>query len=380
MEHTHLDELIPEHVTLTDKQRTAIVQKAKNGDLPKQMRTAKMTPIFISAAVISILCFFIFTFLGEIERKETLSDLIEAGIIREIKAEEIPYESKIPSTYITETDELIYVSGSSVFSYEVENKVQRALTDDSTGATSYNIKANENWLVWCNFDNQSLHIMNRQTMAQQVISNFSSVTVILNDDLSSFYNFDDQTFTIMDLETLQMNPVHTVDEMTSTQHFSQDGQLVTMIESYTNDEKSLEFYTHDIQTGTVKSVATIPFMEAGMWTYENGFIYAEYQAKDGPWKLLRVDLATNEWTILDVPEYSGYAVHGHFLALSGLEDEQSEMALFRMEGDELVKLTTFDAFTDRLVRPRFNEEGMLLVNSEDEAYTMYIVDVNKIDE
>lgn len=58
-----------------------------------------------------------------------------------------------------------------------------------------------------------------------------------------------------------------------------------------------------------------------------------------------------------------------------MDKNTDTVKLYRLENENLEELPTFNKIKERLVMPRFTDDGALIVNGESADFSMYIQDV-----
>ena len=87
-----------------------------------------------------------------------------------------------------------------------------------------------------------------------------------------------------------------------------------------------------------------------------------------------IDMATNEFQELDISVgVDEYATDGEHFAISVAKGESNTVQLFELKGTELKRVSTLPKIKERLVKPRFTEQGTLVINGEGPDHAMYLI-------
>ena len=193
---------------------------------------------------------------------------------------------------------------------------------------------------------------------------------------------DKPKYLSIDLNTMESRTVHEMTGRGSNSAASVWGDSVVIPEGALDGEKVVsEFHLYDLKENTLIETFTLPYQSAAGVTLIDNRIYAHFSNEGMTDSVLGyVDIETGEFTEIPAPDFFEFAVHGDYLALSVSDEaDSSDVQLYRMTGSELKEVPAFSAIEERLVRPRFTDEGTLVVNGEGEDKAMYLLDLGTND-
>ncbi|MGD6894131.1 hypothetical protein [Bacillus infantis] len=377
-----LEDSIPDHITMSGRQKQTILTEAAKRLERKPRRTSRLILPLVSAAAIlglsGILAApYVQEELKESEFRQHLDDSLE-----KVTVPDASYPSLINSQYIGDNKELVYTDGKGFYSFNKETKTTETLVKPEEGAGLYEFAVDADWLVWDS--GVKGYALNRQTQVIteipgelvgdfQVYGNLMSYLTIGSLDQFSGYK-------LMDLLTLSESNLHELTgEGTNSQTSRDEGHIVIPETIMENGEKNIHFTLYDLKGREEEEEFTVPYDQAVNVTLTDGKIYAEL-SNDGEAPVLAyISLDDGKLHKLKAPTFDAYAVYEDYLALSIPEKEDSNsVKLYRIIDNRAVALPAFEHVEERLVKPRFTDDGVLVVNGEGEDFSMYLLDTEKI--
>ncbi|KAB2331765.1 hypothetical protein [Bacillus mesophilum] len=377
-----LDHIVPDHITLTHSKKSKILAEAghhinhKRGEAKRSIIPVLSVLFIIIVTGISAAAF--------IQQHEQESAL-QAVLNKDLKAVTIPgidYSQLITSQYIDDTNELVYINDDEIYAYSTENQEIQRLVASNENAQINNFTANQNWLIWEDIHSNTLHVLNRHTQEQDVYHH-SSASIQLADDYLITNRFDSfPGYSIIHLPTKETKNVHRQTGLGANSMAGILGEYLVIPERFQEGSSKLtRFFLYNIKSGKLLEEYTLPYEQAENITITEEKIYAQLSNSDEPYILGYIDLESGKYHKLDVPAFDAYAVHHNYLALSIPDKKGSNtVELFKLEEKSTKPIRAFADIEERLVKPRFTGNGTLVVNSESTYFSMYLLDVNNLNE
>lgn len=366
---------IPHHIEMTTFEKQKILQRVK-----KKQKKVWVKPTIIAAMFVCILMVIGIPLSQYITNEQTLTSLIEEESIIPITLEDVNYPSLINSTYISETNELIFTDGFQYFSYHLSTGEKIALTARTENAFYYDYAANDHWLIWDNPQNSSLSILNRETGDVTELVNTSVATLSIHKDTATFIQMsgEDSEYpsdVILDLKTMKITPFppDKFSEGTNSRAIISDDLFITSEKNNGN----VDIFTYDLRNHYQVQQYNTPFDTVTHLLYDRGRIFGLFHKGDET-TVGYVDLLTGDFVKLASMSASAMAVNGNVLALSVETKGSDTVKLFQIQDNTLKPLKTLNIFPERLVKPRFTADGKLIVNGENKQRTMYVINIEKI--
>jgi hypothetical protein len=381
-----LDDSLPEHITLTEKQKSKIFNKANQCFThKKRLIPIKLKPFLSGIAIILIASMLSFpTFENWIEhgayQQTTMKPVIEVTIPG------VEYPSLINAIYVEETNEMIYTDHQSIYSYSLSENTKNVLVENKEKAQIFDIAVNEKWLIWEDISTSTMKILNRRNHNLKEIPNIHTSDLQLVEDKLTFFSFgnDDQFagYKLMNLTNMDESAIHqqTGDGASSKASFREN--FVVIPESFhSGDQSTIHFFLYDMKKQVKVDEFMAPYEIVNNVIFSNNKIWALLYNDNEDSILAYFDVNGGDKRMhkLNVPKFDDYAVYGDYLALSVPEKDSNTVKLYKITGDKVVALKTFNHIKERLVKPRFTENGILVVNGEGKQLTMYLQDVNELE-
>jgi hypothetical protein len=378
-----LDDSVPEQVTLTERKKSEIFNEAIHRFTHKKRSISiKLKPLFsgiaiiIIAGMLSIPSFENWFEQGAYQQTTTKS-------VIEVTIPGVEYPSLINAIYVKETNEMIYTDHQSIYSYSLSENTKNMLVEHKENAQIFDIAVNEKWLIWEEISTSTLKILNRLNHNLKEIPNIHTSDLQLVDDKLTFLSFgnDDHFagYKLINLTNMEESAIHqqTGDGAGSKASFRENFMVIP--ESFNSGGQStIHFFLYDMKKQVKIDEFMAPYENANNVTFSNNKIWALLYNDNEESILAYFDVGDKRMQKLNVPKFEDYAVYGDYVALSVPKKDSNTVKLYKITGDKVVALKTFDHIKERLVKPRFTENGTLVVNGEGKQLTMYLQDVNQL--
>ena len=371
----HLDASIPSHITLMEAQKNKILHET-----PKRIKKQKKfklssIPLIVSLAIVSLSLFLVIPYLDD-----DLQQLYDENLI-DVTIPFAPYASLIRSSYVDDSEEMIFTDWNGIYSYSVETNTKETLVTPKEEARIHLFAVNENWLAWEEITTSTLNVLNRNNNEIIELSNTNVGDIQLQDDTLLFkYIGESDSFMgyrAIDLRSMKQRDIHELTGNGSGSSASVYEDLIVVPEEIEIDgEQLVRFYLYDYQQNILIGEYEVPYEMAAFVTLTDNKIFAELINEDENSKLGYIDLEDGKLHELKTPPFSEYGVNEDYVALSVLVKDSTTVKLFQIEDNELKELPAFQNISERLVRPRFTDNGTLIVNGEGAQRTMYLQDLN----
>ncbi|MGD6855013.1 hypothetical protein ACQCVO_08070 [Bacillus infantis] len=376
-----LEDSIPDHITMSGRQKQKILTEAAKRLERSPRRSSRLILPLISAAAIlglsGILAApYVQEELKESEVRQQLDDSLE-----KVTVPDASYPSLINSQYIEDTKELVYTDGKGFYSFNKETKTTETLVKPEEKSGLYEFAVNGDWLVW---DSRSkVYTMNLKTKeVKEIPGSVAAGDFQIEENTLAYLSADGQSwgYKLLDLLTMHESNLHELTgEGTNSQTSRDEGHIVIPETIMENGEKNIHFTLYDLKGREEEEEFTVPYDQAVNVTLTDDKIYAELSNEGRSPVLAYISLEDGNLHKVKTPPFDAYAVYEDYLALSIPEKEDSNtVKLYRIVDDSAEALPAFEHVEERLVRPRFTDEGMLVVNGEGEDFSMYLLDTEKI--
>lgn len=297
---------------------------------------------------------------------------------------ESAHNSLYKAIYIDATNEFVYSKEDGFYSFDVATEQEILIL--ATTNIGYGYVASEKWIVWNQHqDNQSvLNILNRQTNAlRTIIDQDSFISFKLQGDsiisLAMVKNEEQQLvwgYTIFNLVTEQMNILveHT---MGSRSMPAIDGEKAVISQELDMDTgKQTIISVHDIRGLDDLETYIVPYEIVERLTIKGNKIYGYMwnSNDDEPANIGMIDIETGAFTILQTSvSIHDYATDGQYFAIAVQKGDSNSVQLFEEQDGQLKRISSLPNINERLVLPRFTEDGTLVVTSEGPERPIYLI-------
>ena len=370
----HLDASIPNHITLTEPQKRKIILEAPNRMQNKRTKLPSM-PLIVSIAIISLSFFLVIPYIQDWLEKD-LTQLYEENLM-DVTILDAPYDSLIRSVYVNDSKEIVYTDWNGIYSYSVDTNSKEILVEPKEESRIHQLAVNENWLAWEEIATSTLNILNRNSNELLELPNMTIADIQIQDNTLIFMNFSEGSYKAIDLSSMKQRGIHELTGNESSSLAAVNDNLLVVPEEIENEGGTrVKFYLYDIKENTLIGEYEVPYEMAQFVTLTDNKIFAQLSNEDENSHLGYIDLESGKLHEIKAPPFSEYAVFEDYVALSINVKDTTTVKLYQIEDNELKELPAFKNISERLVRPRFTEDGTLIVNGEGEQRTMYLQVVN----
>ncbi|WP_153721584.1 hypothetical protein [Sporosarcina cascadiensis] len=369
-----LNNSIPEKLTLNEEKKQTILAAAHrrmtSEPLQKNRRTAS---VLASIAVIGLAGFLAFPYLQPEREQSAASEPQVVTHEQQVVMDHVEYSDLINSIYVDENDELIYTDGHDIFSYPMETLEETRLAEGTEDRISgVTLAADAQWISW--ESGGLIHILNRETGEMQDISDHFGMQQIADQSLLYLSTQKFPAVMQMDLRTKELYLLHEYDGEGDKQAFTAHESKAVLSEQLSGQEGQYTKLTlYDLESRVQLGTYEIPYGEIGKVELADDRIYAEVSADGENYALGYISVSDRTFNELDAPRHFDYAVHGDWLALSVPDKTSDTVKVYKLEGDKAVIQPYLQDIKERLVRPRFTEQGTLVMNGEGARRSMHFL-------
>lgn len=373
---TELDKLIPESITLSEKEKETIrILAQKKVQTPSRKFLWK--PILASTIILLMIGFFMLPYIKQ--NVQTTSKFE----VQKVTIPNVDYPSLINASIVDETNEIVYSDITGIYSYQFDTNTQQRLVTHDGAVSMYDVATNENWVVGQGLieDQPNLTVLNRKTrellQKQRVILTDVQVVDNLLIYLPLRDNNEVHSYNSIDLQTMEETVIHELRGEGSSSKLALNDTTVAIPEQFTeNNQTHTTYFVYDLTSKERLGTYTVPYKYARNVTLTDNKIYAALSNENEKQILGYIDLQDGEFHRIDVPDFDDYAIYENTIALSiPTPNDSNTVKLFELHGHKVEKLPTFNSIRERLVKPRFTQDGTLLVNGEGKDLSMYVVKV-----
>ncbi len=376
-----LEDSIPDHITMSGRQKQTILTEAAKRLERKPRRPSRLIlPLVSAAAILGLSGILAAPYVQEELKESEFRQQLDASL-EKVTVPDASYPSLINSQYIGDTKELVYTDGKGFYSFNKETKTTEMLVKPEEGAGLYEFAVNGDWLVWDS--RNKLYAFDRHTKEiEEIPGSAAAGDFQIEEDKLSYLSADGQSwgYKLLDLLTLSESNFHEITgEGTNSQASLNEGYIVIPETIVENEEKNILFTLYDLKGRGEEREFKVPYDQAVNVTLTDDKIYAELSNEGRSPVLAYLSLDDGKLHKVKTPPFDDYAVYEDYLALSIPEKEDSNsVKLYRIIDNRAVALPAFAHVEERLVKPRFTADGVLVVNGEGEDFSMYLLDTEKI--
>lgn len=365
----------------TEENRQRIIDKTRGNMQKPPMRKSSKTWI---PAVITTIALFMAIFLAVPYMQQAFFDE-RSFTIEKVVIPNVPYDSLITSTYLDETNEFIYNTANGFFAFDVEAQGETLLVDTSEVGRIFDYAVSKDWLVWAQpVDNVGkIHVLNRETHEVNVVEAPYFYGIQLQGDTVVYTGFQDNkpyTFTL-NLNNGASQILREIDGEGSGSWPAFEGNQVVFSEVFKmEDGKNTVVTVYDFETKQNLESYILPyeFVEDILIKGDKLYSYLWNGNDDEPVVIGFIDRTTGEFHVVETSVgINGYATDGKHFAISIPKGDSDTVQLFELQEGELKLLSKLPSIRERLVLPRFTEQGTLVVNGEGMDKAMYLIRFNK---
>lgn len=378
-----LDESVPEDVTLSDaKKRQILMAAQEQGEKRKPSRVPKLVPALVGVAVIGLSGILGYPYVSDWQERSALEEI---GLLpEELVVVGHAYPDLITSVYDDEREALVYNSNGKIYSYDAANATESVLVDLEEGTRTYEFVVEGDWLAWevDSDDSTAIEIMDLETNERKVIQSRLVFDLNISGDYLVYAGFEGEekhpSYKVVDLLTMEKTKLHELTHDGSSSGASVWQNRMVIPERVKEEGKTITtFSVYDLDKNSLEAQFTLPYERSENVKMVDNKVYAQLSDEElTTTDLGYMNLETGEFVEIETPAFDAYAVYGDYIALSVADSNDSDdVELFKMNGEELVSVPAFAGIEERLVKPRFTEEGKLVVNGEAEDRAMYLLDL-----
>ncbi|MGG0643834.1 hypothetical protein ABE021_07820 [Sporosarcina gallistercoris] len=373
-----LDSTLMERLVLEDTVKQRILHQAHQRLETKQSpKRSTKKPIMTAAACVFVASVITVPYIQQEQQERAFQEAISQETIQKVIISNEAYPNLINSIYVEENNEIIHTDERGIYSYSIDNQTETVLVSPTENIefSSVSLLANENWVIW---GNSEIHILNRATGKERVLlEDYIDVQLIGNQIL--YLGFDDMpVYYLYDLATDQKMKLHDLKGNGSSFTDVRNGRIAVVEELGEKTDSSVHVSIYTLESRKIWQTYTVPYESISYLTFDDDRIYGQFSSNGSDLSLGYLDLATGKVHILDVPENSAYAIYDNYLALSVTKEESDTVKLFHLKEDTAEPIETLNGVGERLVKPRFNESGKLIVNGEGPETPLYLIDTKKL--
>ncbi|KIL51478.1 hypothetical protein KP77_09900 [Jeotgalibacillus alimentarius] len=352
-----LEKSLPESLHFTSAEKEAVFERIHK----RKKRRFQVLPALAGVMVLIMIAVLI---VPELTSNRTAQDVT----IEKLVVPDTPYPSLINAIYVDETSELIFSEETGLYSYSESSGKEQLV---SLPGIPYNVAATEDWLVWSEpvEGGAVLNVMNRSNQQVITVEGRGFANLSIEEDTLVYLNGGEGVY-VMDLNNQESEFLHKSTGGSRSESALQGNQVVIPEE---NDGVT-KLFIYDIQTMERVNEIELPFeiVEYVQWSGE--FIYSQGRNVDEMPVLLQANSQTGEVQEIQTPEFDEFAAYGDRIALRVPEGESNTVMLYEVDELKVRPLNTLDHIEERLTKPRFTEEGTLVLNSEGPDFAMYILE------
>lgn len=362
----------------TSENKKRIIEQAR-----KKMHKPIKRPRQNGASIlIAVLTLFVVIFLGGPYVQQAFFSK-QNFTIEKVVFPNIPYDSLINSTYIDETNEFIYSTDNGFYSFDVANKQQSLIIETPNRIFDYAVS--DKWLVWSQaVENElKIHSFNRQTHEIKVYESDYFYGIELKIDTLIFMgltiidgNSSIASYKMLDLNTAQTEMLREF-EGGSNSRPTIDGSRIAISENMeTESGMSTVITIQDFEKRKDIGNYVLPYQYVQNLLLKNNKVYG-YMWNDGddkPAIIGAIDIESGQFQQFKTSVgVDSYATDGEHFAIGVQKGDSNTVQLFENEKGVLKRISSLPSIKERLVMPRFTEQGTLIVNGEAPDRAMYII-------
>lgn len=383
-----LDQSVPKDIILDNERKSKIMNEAGHRLEHKELSRPRMfKPLLVGAAITGLSLFLTFPYLQEWSEDRAYQQSNKDSLVA-VTIPDVDYPSLIEAEYVDQTNEIIYTDHDTIYSYSIKSKTKNELIEPVEDARIFEFAVNGDWLVWEEISSSTMYVLNRLNNEIKEYPNVNMTDYHLEGDILTIFTFKSlenevQTpiYKSIDLTTFEeIEILELIGPGSNSEAAISDGTMAIPERIETSDGARTKFFLYDLNQKISRGEYVVPFENAEFVTFTDGKIYSQLSNKlDMSSKLAYIDLKDGRLVEIETPPFDEFAVYQNYVALSVQWKDSNTVKLYQITGKTLKELPTFNHIKERLVRPRFTDEGILVVNGESDEFTMYLQDVNQLD-
>ncbi|WP_332651442.1 hypothetical protein [Lysinibacillus sp. 54212] len=366
----------------SEHKRRIVESTRKNMQMPvqKKHRNQQRMPAVIAAITLMLVIFLVGPYV-----KQALFNKQEFTI-EKVVIPNVPYESLITSTYVEETNEFVYNTASGFYAFDVANKQQSLIVDTAEAGRIFDYGVSENWLVWAQpVDNiDKIHVLNRHTQELNVLETDYLYGIELQGDTIIYMTLRNQSdsgnavnnYTTTNLKTGQSEILREFEEGSNSRPAIEGNHIAISERVDLDGQISTKVSIHNFATTQHLGDFIFPYESAEnillkgnkvfglLWSDEDmqSSVIGELDIETDQFRALKIDVGVDD-----------YATDGEHFAVAVRQGESNTVQLFELNEGKLKRTSTLSNIKERLVKPRFTEQGTLIVNGEGQDRAMYLI-------
>lgn len=374
---TPLRDTVKNKERIMEQTRSRLQQQAEKPS--KKQRP--IVPVLIAACVLVLSLFLAGPYLYQAffnEKKFTIEKVVFP---------QSAHDALYHAIYIDATNEFVYKKQDGFYSFNVAAKQETLLVGATN--TSYSYQASEKWILWGAAVNNELkmHALNRQTNEVSILEteHFLDVHLSGNDVIYlSLKPIDgassDINYIKYNLLTKQSTVIREYSGTSNSKASIVDGEYMAVSEQVERDRGDETIISvHDLQGLTDIGTYIIPYdvVQKVSLVDKKVYGYVWDSKMEQPGEIGVIDLETNRFTTLKTSTHvDDYATDGKHFAVSVQKGDSNSVQLFEEQEGELKRISSLPTIRERLVLPRFTEQGTLVVTSEGPERPIYLIRFN----
>lgn len=375
-----LDQSVPQDIMLDNERKNMILNEASHRLNHKEpSRPSMFKSLLVGAAITGLSVLLSFPYLQEWSEDRAYQQHNKDSLV-EVTIPDIDYSWLVDAEYVDATKEMVYTDHDGIYSYSVESETKSIIVEPKEDAAIFEFAVNEDWLVWEEISSSTMYVLNRGNNEIKEYPNSST----------GDYHIEENTLTLtdakhayksIDLTSFEETQIYELTGEGSTSRASiSDGTMVIPERSEKNYVIRTKLHLYDLDNHVSRGEYVVPFENAQYVTFTEDKIYSQLNNEgDTSSVLAYIDLKDGRLYELETPPFHEYAVYKNYVALSVKWKDSDTVKLYQITGSTLKELPTLNHISERLVRPRFTDEGILVVNGESDQFTMYLQDVNQLE-
>lgn len=373
-----LNAALPERLILEDtvKQRILLQahQRLDAEVVPKQLT---LKPLMTATAFVVLAGVLAVPYVEQEQQERAFQEALSSEQIQKVVVPNVSYPSLINSIYVEENNEIIHTDEKGIYSYSINNQTETVLVvpSETIEFSSVSLEANENWVIW---GNSEIHILNRKTGKEHVLLEDYIEVQLIGDQILYLAITDHPVYYLYDLETNLKIKLHDINGngISVTDVRNDRAAMVEELEGESGSSAYVSIY--NLESRKLWQTYKIPYGSVSYLTLDDDRMYGQFSNNGNDFSLGYLDLDTGKVHMLDVPGNSAYAIYDNFLALSVNKGDSDTVKLFHLKEDTGKEIKTLNGVGERLVKPRFNDSGKLIVNGEGQRTPLYIIDTQHL--
>ncbi|MEK4427394.1 hypothetical protein [Solibacillus sp. FSL K6-1523] len=365
----------------TEENRQRIIEKTRGNMQKPPIKKPSKTWVPV---VITTIALFMAVFLAVPYVQQAFFDE-QNFTIEKVVIPNVQYTSLVDSTYLDETNEFIYNTENGFFAFDVETQGETLLVDTSEIARVFDYAVSKDWLVWAQPVNneRKIHVLNRETHEVNIMETPYFYGIQLQGDTVVYTGFQDNkpyTFTL-NLNDGTSQILREIEGEGSSSWLAFEGNQVVFSEVFKmEDGKNTVVTVHDLEMKKKLESYVFPYDIAENILLKGDKIYSYLwnENDDEPAAIGFIDRTTGDFNVIEKSVgIHDYATDGEHFAVAVEKGESNTVQLFALQEGELKLLSKLPSIRERLVLPRFTEQGTLVVNGEGMDKAMYLIRFNK---